>query len=50
MEIKKMAQGIIKKCFKDKNLDSTSRAWAKKYKKNANKKERSRAKNDLRNH
>ncbi len=38
MEIKKMAQGIIKKCFKDKNLDSTSRAWAKKYKKNANKK------------
>tara|TARA_X000001382_G_scaffold122141_1_gene104887 strand:+ start:420 stop:629 length:210 start_codon:yes stop_codon:yes gene_type:complete len=47
---KKMSQGIVKKCFKDKNLSSTSRAWTKKYKKNANKKERSRAKNDLRNH
>ena len=48
--MKKMSQGIVKKCFKDKNLSSTSRAWNKKYKKNANKKERSKAKNDLRNY
>ncbi len=48
--MKKMSQGIVKKCFKDKNLSSTSRAWTKKYKKNANKKERSKAKNDLRNY
>ena len=45
-----MSQGIVKKCFKDKNLSSTSRAWTEKYKKNANKKERSKAKNDLRNY
>ena len=45
-----MSQGIVKKCFKDKNLSSTSRAWTKKYKKKANKKERSKAKNDLRNY
>ena len=48
--MKKMSQGIVKKCFKDQNLSSTSRAWTKKYKKNANKKERSKAKNDLRNY
>ena len=48
--MKKMSQGIVKKCFKDKNLSSTSRAWTKKYKKKANKKERSKAKNDLRNY
>ena len=39
---------ILKKNFKDKNLSSTSRAWTKKYKKNANKKERSKSKRDLR--
>ena len=45
-----MTSGINKKCFKDRNLNSTSRVWTKKYKKNANKKERSKAKKDLRNY
>ena len=44
---KEMSQGIVKKNFKDKNLSSTSKAWTKKYKKNANKKERSKSKRDL---
>ena len=42
-----MPQGIIRKCFKDRNLSSTSRAWTKKYKKNANKKERAKIRKEV---